>query len=124
MKEIYGYLIKENLGDNKLLVSKNSSDFFAYILEKNENNPHIGSLAYELCNIECDGLIKCEFYEDKNNYYFITDLYETINNTFLEDYAIRNYVLTRQNLIKFLNVFIKLESLGLDYFMSNKIYIK
>ncbi|WP_267523358.1 AAA domain-containing protein [Campylobacter sp. MG1] len=124
MEEIYGYLIKENLGDNKLLVSKNSSDFFAYILEKNENNPHIGSLAYELCNIECDGLIKCEFYEDKNNYYFITDLYETINNTFLEDYAIRNYVLTRQNLIKFLNVFIKLESLGLDYFMSNKIYIK
>lgn len=128
MKEIYGYMIKENLGNNKLLVSKNSSDFFAYILEKNDNNHHIGSLAYELCNIECDGLIKCEFYEDKNNYYFITDLYEPIKNNSLDDYFNRNYgyqsLLTLQNLIKLLDVFIKLESLGLDCFISNKIYVK
>lgn len=131
MKEIYGYLIKEKLGDNKLLVSKNSSDFFAYILNKNKNNSHIGSIAYELCNIECNGLIKCEFYEDKNNYYFITSIYDLFNvkksnglNNSFEDLYNQKRFFNVKSLVDLINTFIKLENLGLNNFLSSKIYIK
>lgn len=138
MKEIYGYTIKENLGNNKLLVSKNSSDFFAYILEKNENNSHIGNIAYELCNIERESLIKCEFYEDKKNYYFITDCYDIVkarelaetketNGFFINfDYVFNGTynLLVIKNLIKLLDCFIELEKLGLSNFICDKLYMK
>lgn len=138
MKKIYNYKVEKKLDDNKFLASKNSQNYFVYILEKNENNSHIGNIAYELCIIERESLIKCEFYEDKKNYYFITDCYDMVkarelaetketNGFFINfDYVFnRTYdLLIIKNLIKLLDCFIELEKLGLNDFICDKLYVK
>ncbi|MBZ7985865.1 AAA family ATPase [Campylobacter sp. Cr9] len=129
MSSLFGYETKEILENDKLLLSKNSKDFYVYRLKKDLNNLYISALAYRLCSIEDENIIKCEFYEDKNYYYFITDVYqefELLTNTslcFADSYN-QKCLLNIKNLIKLLDSFIKLEKLELNDCLADKLYIK
>ena len=137
MDYIFGYKVEGELG-NKLEVSKNNKSYHCFVLKKNENNKHLGILANDLCNLECESIIKCEFYEDNENYYFITDCYdlvkaeESVEATEIDciDFAAMLYtyetskLLVIKNLIKLLDCFIELEKLGLNNFICDKLYEK
>lgn len=108
--------------DNILMLEKNKKRFKAYILNKDENNTYISELAPKLCNIQYDNLMKCEFIEDKNKYYFITKDYETstdIRSYFSCFLPISSYI--KENLLKILDLFIELEKLGLNGCLPDKI---